>query len=261
MLGEIEDAVQVRVWGNPNAPTLLYLPGLHGDWTLIRGFRQAVADQVRFVELTYPRTLKWSLDDYSVAIESALTERGIHEGWLLAESFGSQIAWQMASRARLKVLGIILAGGFVRHPAKWGVRLASRVMGAISPGMLRRLFAFYAALGRIRYRKAPEVLEDLAAFVQRRTDLDRKASQHRLKLIHENDACEIVQSLSVPVFALSGLLDGIVPWIAVRPWLRRNCPALREYKILWAADHTVLATAPKSSATIVLNWLNCLRAE
>ena len=62
----MEEKLQLRVYGDASLPTLIYLPGMHGDWTLIGGFRNAVAGRVRFVEMTYPRTLTWSLDGSSV---------------------------------------------------------------------------------------------------------------------------------------------------------------------------------------------------
>ena len=63
---------EIRVHGEAGLPTLVYLPGLHGDWTLVGSFRHAVSGRVRFVEMTYPRTLAWSLDDYGREIEAAL---------------------------------------------------------------------------------------------------------------------------------------------------------------------------------------------
>ena len=51
------EELQLRIHGEASLPTLIYLPGLHGDWTLIGGFRHALGGRVRFVEVTYPRTL------------------------------------------------------------------------------------------------------------------------------------------------------------------------------------------------------------
>src|ERR1700743_3346198 len=110
----MEDKFLMRVYGDASTPTLIYLPGMHGDWTLIGGFRAAVAGKLRFVEMTYPRTLTWALDDHAAAIEEALAPHRIFDGWLLAESFGSQPAWAMLARGKFKAQGIILAGGFVR---------------------------------------------------------------------------------------------------------------------------------------------------
>ena len=58
------DQIQIRVHGEANLPSLVYLPGLHGDWTLISSFRAALVDKVRFVEIAYPRTTDWTLYQY-----------------------------------------------------------------------------------------------------------------------------------------------------------------------------------------------------
>src|SRR6266403_1635731 len=100
-------AVRLRICDPSSQPTLIYLPGLHGNWTLIGGFRDALAGRVRFVETTYPPTLKWSLEDYAAEVEAALAGHGIAEGWLLAESFSSQIAWPIIRRKRFQVNGLI----------------------------------------------------------------------------------------------------------------------------------------------------------
>src|SRR5947209_4789033 len=89
----MDEPLQIRIHGDAPLPTLVYLPGLHGDWTLVSSFRAAVAGRVRFVEFTYPRTLTWSLDDYAAAVEVALLNHGVQQGWLLAESFSSQVPW------------------------------------------------------------------------------------------------------------------------------------------------------------------------
>ena len=61
---------------------------------------------------------------------------------------------------------------------------------------------------------------------------------------------------TLPVFCLAGLIDPIVPWPLVRNWLKKNCPALREYKIIRRADHNVLGTASKASAEQILEWIS-----
>ena len=71
-LPPMEEKIELRVYGDASLPTLVYLPGMHGDWTLIGGFRSAILGKVRFVEMSYPRTLTWSLDDHAAAIENAL---------------------------------------------------------------------------------------------------------------------------------------------------------------------------------------------
>ncbi|HEY5911166.1 MAG TPA: alpha/beta hydrolase [Verrucomicrobiae bacterium] len=249
------ESLQVRIHGTPDKPTLVYLPGLHGDWTLVGSFRRALGGRVRFVELTYPRTLTWSLDEYAGVIGDALVRGGITSGWLVAESFGSQVAWALTSGPKFKTEGLILAGGFGRHPAPWGVWLAERLTGKVTPTLLTRLIHLYARVARLRYRHAVEVLDGMKEFCARRTDLDRRAAQHRLKLILRNDPRTYARKTTAPVYALTGLVDPIVPWLPVRRWLKRNCPTLCAERVIWHADHTVLASAPEAAADQVLRWI------
>jgi len=188
-------------------------------------------------------------------VEGALAERGIDRGWLLGESFGSQVLWALVARGRFQLEGVILAGGFVRHPMRWGVRLAERLCGGISLRLLTRILFGYAKVARFRYRKAPEVLGDLNEFISRRTELDRQAATHRLRLIAQNDPRPIARQTRLPVYALSGLIDPIVPWFWVRPWLKKNCPSLRQYTLIGSADHNVLGTGCQAAAEQVMRWI------
>ena len=280
----MEDELQLRIHGEASLPTLIYLPGLHGDWTLVGGFLQALDSRVRFVEITYPRTLEWSLDDYAAAIEAALAQNEIKSGWLLGESFGSQPLWALVGRASSRaadgtsicndesgssgasphrttengfhIEGVILAGGFVKHPMRQAVRLAERLTGRMSNALFIWIIFSYAKFAKFRYRHSPGTLSRIDEFVARRTDLDRRAAQHRLHLIAGFDPRLIARQTKLPVFGLSGILDPIVPWPHVRRWLKRNCPALRDYKIIKSADHNVLGTAPRQAASQVLEWMN-----
>jgi len=250
------EPLEMRVCGPGHAKTLIYLPGLHGDWTLVGSFRQALADQVRWVEITYPRTLSWSLDDYAQAVETSLAEHRVTHGWLLGESFGSQVVWSLLRRRKFACDGVILAGGFVRHPSRWRVRLAEWGLRRVSATTARRVLCAYGKVAHLRFRRAPEVVRGFSEFLSRRTLQDLRAAHHRVELIRESDYAQEARSLSVPLYALTGFIDIVVPWMGTRRWLRRHCPALREFKIIWHADHTVLASSPVRAARQIEDWLN-----
>jgi pimeloyl-ACP methyl ester carboxylesterase len=258
------EEIQVRIHdGNPGSPVLVYLPGVHGDWTLVASFRAAVSGRVRFVEFTYPRQPYWSLSDYAQAIEETLANNGIAKVWLLGESFGSQVAWELARRNQahdgapggLEIQGIILAGGFVRHPFITSVRAANWVWISTPLWFLSQFLKIYAAAAPYRHRHAPETLADLSEFVARRNVPDKIALGRRLDLIAENDPRPTAREFREPVYYLSGGLDPIVPWPWVRRWLRSECPGFREATILRRADHNVLGTEPKDSARSILAWI------
>jgi pimeloyl-ACP methyl ester carboxylesterase len=254
----MDEELQLRIHGAASLPTLIYLPGLHGDWTLIGGFRHAVGGKVRFVEFTYPRTLAWSLDDYAAAVETALAQNGITRGWLLGESFSSQVVWTMLARGKFSAQGVILAGGFVKYPLHRAVGLAEKITDRLSTAFLVWIIFGYAKVARFRYRRSPQTLAMIDEFVSRRTEPDRRAAQHRLHLVAQNDPRPIARQIRLPVFGLSGFFDPIVPWPLVRRWLNKNCPALRDYKVVRSADHNVLSTAPDQAAKQVLRWIDDL---
>jgi pimeloyl-ACP methyl ester carboxylesterase len=264
-----DDRLQVRVHGDPTLPTLIYLPGVHGDWTLVSSFRAAVTNHFRFVEFTYPRTEEWSLDDYAAGIESALRTNGITHGWLLGESFGSQVVWALLAReqaragakqeppsAAFKADGVILAGGFVRHPLPWGARCLGSATARTPQWCLKAGLLVYAQYARFRHRRAPETLGNIQEFVQRRQDPDdRRAMRHRLTLIAEHDPRSVARQTQIPVFALAGLVDPLVPNPGVWWWLKKNCPGYRASRMIWRGDHNVLGTAPKLAADQVERWV------
>ena len=256
----MDEKLQLRIYGDASSaralPTLVYLPGMHGDWTLIGGFRSHVLGRVRFVEMAYPRTLTWSLDDYASVIEEALAQQGITSGWLLGESFGSQLAWALLARGKFQAQGIILAGGFVRHPAHRFMRLMEKFTGMISGRIFVKIVFGYAKISRYRYRDSPETLASLDEFIGRRSPNDKQAAQYRLRLVARYDPRSIARNTKVPVYGLAGFLDPIVPWPLVRRWLKWYSPALRDFKVIRRADHNVLNTGVRESAQWVLKWMN-----
>ena len=253
----MEEKIQIRSHGPASAPALVYLPGTHGDWTLATSLRHALGDRVRFVEFTYPRTTTWTLEDYAQAVDGALLDHGITHGWLLGESFSSQVCWQMlASPSRkFQTEGVILAGGFARYPIRGALRLARWILGGLTSGQLNVVLRCYRVYALLRHWNSPEVRVMLDEFMARRTDEDRLAAVHRLDLIGANDLRPIARATRLPVFCLTGFVDPIVPWPFAHPWLRKNCPGFRERKIVWGADHNVLNMAPEISAETILRWM------
>jgi pimeloyl-ACP methyl ester carboxylesterase len=256
------EKLRLRVHGTAGQPALIHLPGLHGDWTLLAPFRHALRNRARLVETAYPREPDWQLGDYATAVESALLERGIASGWILGESFSSQVAWAFLERqqragdaARFRVEGLILVGGFVRHPWPWGVRLAHAVSQRASVRFIRRACALYARTMVKRFEHCPGATAEFAQFVENRAgDLDRHTITRRYLLIAGNHPAAIARMTQIPVYHLSGAWDPIVPWWHVRPWLRRHCPGYRTSRILWSGGHNILLSSPQESAEQILAW-------
>lgn len=248
-------SIDLRLPGDAAGPTLVYLPGLHGDWTLLGGFRRQLAGRVRLVEARYPRTTAASLEDYAAAMDSALAARGVTRGWLLAESFGSQVAWALLARPRhFQTVGLVLAGGFVRYPWRTAVRGCRGLFGRLPAAWLVGSMRAYARGLRWRLGRDADAAE-LEEFVQRRTEADRAAAIHRLRLIEAADPREVARRVTLPVFHLTAGIDVIVPWPPVRHWLRRHCPGYRATRVLTSADHNVLGGSPRRAAARIIEWM------
>lgn len=247
--------MQIRIQGDAALPVLIYLPGLHGDGTLVTSFRGAVSGKVRFVELAYPRTASASLEEYAAAVVARLKESGIEGGWLLAESFGSQVAWAVLNQGFFAD-GLILAGGFVRYPFPWGLRRVRSFCGRCGTVPLRAFLWCYRRYARLRHRNAPETLASIDEFVRNRMSPgDREAMTHRLDLIAASDPRPVAAATRIPVYSLTGFWDPIVFWGPVHRWLKTSCPAFRRDRVLFLADHNVLATQPVDSAGQILTWM------
>ncbi len=250
------EELQLRIHGDASLPTLIYFPGMHGDWTLVSRFRKQLLGKVRFVEFTYPRTLEWSLDDYAANIEIALAQNNITTGWLLGESFSSQIVWPLVARGNFQAQGIILAGGFVKHPFCCFIRLTRKIFGLSALSLL--VWTMYGFTKSVRrcfrlFRKSRPKTDE---FAERRTKLDSQAAVHRLHLIAESDPRATARATNLPIFYISGFIDPIVPWLFVQSWLKKNCPSLRATKIVSLADHNILGTGTEKAAAQILTWMN-----
>jgi len=263
--------LQLRIHDPESEPVLVYLPGLHGDWTLLAAFRQALTGRACLAEVTYPRRDDWSLDDYARVVEETLTARGINAGWIIGESFSSQVVWALIARVLRRqtsnidpakacpgfnLRGIILAGGFVRHPLPSCVRVAHHASRLIPMWLLKTLCQAWISAAARRHRECVQLAAELGEFVARRAnEQDRTAINSRYQLITANDLRPLARQTTVPVFHLSGAIDPIVPWWPVRRWLRRECPGYSGSQIIPRAGHNVLLDAPGESADQILDWI------
>jgi pimeloyl-ACP methyl ester carboxylesterase len=252
--------LEARFAPNAGKATLVYLPGIHGDWTLFASFRQLAAPSFQLFEVTYPRA-NWGLNDYSSALESELLNAGLSRVWLLAESFSSQVAWDLARRCAgadspLKIEGIILAGGFIRYPSAWRLSLAASLFRFAPALCWNLLFWIYGRYAIFRHRNAPETRAAVAEFIRRRTPEDLAAIEQRIKLVATNDPSATVRTVGCPVFLLAGGIDPIVPVRHVLKWLQQHCPSFAGHKVIRRADHNVLGTAPRQSLEQIISWIN-----
>jgi pimeloyl-ACP methyl ester carboxylesterase len=245
-------SVELRVHPG-KGPTLIYLPGLHGDWGLIGQFRRELGDAVRFVEFAYSKD-EIPLSELARHVHGALEREGIEDGWLLGQSFGSQVAWSLLERG-YAAEGVVLAGGFVKHPWPWGVALMRGIMGGLPAGVVKPAYTAYSAACNALARREPERAAEIMGFAQRRGAPEWRAAAWRLRLISTADPRPVARRTTVPVHYLGGGVDPLVPWPVVTRWLRAECPGYKGEKILPFSDHNILGSAPRESAAHILDWI------
>ena len=250
----------IRLDGDRSNPCLIYLPGVHGDWTLLTSFRDLAKEKFFVVQATYPRTLRWTIADYGREVSAAMERLGIRSGWVLAESFSSQVAWAWVKQAREKpdpfrFEGIILAGGFVKYPIPWLVRIVGAFFELAPWWLWKLLFWNYALYSTFRLRNAPASAGTVNEFIARRTKLDIAAMRHRLRLIEQYDPRAIAAEVPCPVYLLAGVIDPVVLTWPVLRWLRKNSPAFKAHRLIWPADHNVLGTEPMKSFDQIVRWI------
>lgn len=260
-----EEPLLIRIHGNPQGPTLIHLPGIHGDWSMVGDFRREAVKHLCFVEFTYPRTTTWTMDQYGEAILNSLVEHKITHGWIMAESFGSQVAWKLLELQRkcpeqFSPEGLILAGGFVQHMTLCGFKF----LGMNFKISIKGQFEILRYFGRIilnRCKKDPLMREDLKEFKKRRCQLDKDAVTHRLEIIAANDPRPVASTTHLPVYCMGGLVDLAVIFPHTRYWLWRHCPGYRggylmldpDLRVI-GSDHHVLGRG-KRAFKIMSAWM------
>ena len=68
--------------GNTQAPPIVYLPGVHGDWTPQVRARPLLSREFWLIETAYPRIDHWSINDFSRSLKQLLDRLGIGRRFL-----------------------------------------------------------------------------------------------------------------------------------------------------------------------------------
>lgn len=250
-----------RVSGPADSPVLVYLPGVHGDWTLMGELRALLAPHCRLIEIAYPHAASdWTLDDYAFRLAALFDRLALPPAHLLGESFGSLVAWEFTGRHPERVRSIILAGGFCASPGPFRVALGRLAAGLMPASLATRCAALYF---RLRWRSSPTVLSHAIAgpeesFPAMRTRRGWRAIRNRLQIIARTDLRSRLCTVNAPVLYLGGARDIIVPVRREIATLRRQLPSQTPFhsELLPRASHAILPARPAQTARIIIDWIN-----
>lgn len=251
----VPDSILHRLSGPEDAPVVVYLPGLHGDWTPLNRTRLHLSRHFRLVELSYPQRAEWDLADYADAAEERLTELGLGPVHLLGESFSSLVCWELLRRHPRRALSLTLAGGFCQPPHPRGLRLLALGFGVLPGALWNRGVEAYCMSLAWRARPVAGDAQQEPLFFAARGRRGLRAMRKRLAIIQSADFRSLLGELTLPVGYIGGGSDPIVPVRREIETLRRGLPAACRFRwrLVDGAPHPILPARPVECTRFIVD--------
>lgn len=244
-----------QVSGLESHPPVVYLPGVHGDWTPLERARSLLNRAHRLIEVAYPRVSHWTLSDFSHGLEHLLDQLGIHSAHLVGESFGSLVAWQFGLTHPGRVRSLVLVGGF-SQPPRFGVAgIASAALKVTPTAALETGIDLYVARKTKRGERRSH--DAGGPYPATRTDRGRLATANRMAIIQRADFRSHLGSVEFPVRYLGGTRDIVVPVRREVATLSRRLPAGCRFQseLVAGAPHPILASHPHPTTDQITRWI------
>lgn len=247
-----------RISGPAEAPAVIYVPGIHGDWTPLWRIREMLNRNFRLIELAYPHAAaNWTLEDYVARLRAALDRLELGGVHLLAESFGSLVGWGFCCRHPERVKTLMIAGGFCSTPGRALVALGDAALRLFPARLLDRVVDLYLVYLVRRGFPADAFRRREDFFPATRTPRGWAATHNRLRIIRDTDVRERLCELRLPVLYFGGARDVIVP---VRREIatieRRLHPQCGFHSVLYPqAPHAIIPARAKGVAGLIADWV------
>ncbi|MCH8204936.1 MAG: alpha/beta hydrolase [Candidatus Hydrogenedentes bacterium] len=246
-----------RIRGGEGAVPVVYLPGVHGDWTPQAAASVILAGAFRLVEISYPREPLWRLEDYASALVSLLDRLEIESAHVVAESFGSLVGWEFGLEHGSRVRSMVIVGGFCQPPGPRKVLLAKWGLSVLPTGLFEQGVDAYVAIRKHRGKlEHPEMEVDLP-YATVRTDLGRIATVSRFEIMCTSDYRHQLHEVLFPVRYIGGDSDLIVP---VKREIRTLSELLSEEagfqsRLIANAPHMIISSHPVETAGQIADWI------
>lgn len=256
-LRQLEHATALvhQATGDPDSPPILYLPGVHGDWTPQTRTRNIVSNDFHFVETAYPRVASWSIDDYAQALNDLLNQLGIESAHIVGESFGSLVGWQFGISEPKRVRSFTLVGGFSQPPRFRVAGAAAMALKTLPTTVLESAIDFYvarkSAMGQHR-----ETF-DSGAYPATRSDQGRQATARRMAIIQASEFRDRLGEIAFPVRYLAGAHDIVVPVRREIATLLSNLPPAADFQseLIPKGQHSIVSSHPAETAENIMRWV------
>lgn len=249
----------VQDTGPAPAPTIVYVPGLQGDWTLNWQIRPLLNRSNYLVELGYPHaSARWTLNDYVARLLEVFDRLELSSAHLLAESFGSLPAQLFCLRYPERVNTLILAGGVSSSPGMLKDLLVQIPM-RLTPEWFKTWFlTTHSDRNLARLGFPPNAFRCAGErFPAWRSWGGREAVLNRMRLVRHADLRPQLGELRLPVFYIGGAADRIVPVRQEIATYQRLLPMKDAFRgvILPGAPHPVIPARHQQVADLIEEWV------
>jgi pimeloyl-ACP methyl ester carboxylesterase len=247
--------------GDPQAPAIIYLPGVHGDWTPQVRARPILSRDFHFVETAYPRTHHWSIDDYARALKELLDDLGIDSAHIVGESFGSLVAWKFGIANPERFRSFTLVGGFSRPPRFRVAAAAAVALKSLPTNLLEAAIDLYVA-AKSAAGEHRETFQS-GAYPAARTVRGRRATANRMTIIQESEFQNHLQEIRFPVRYVGGARDIVVPVRREIATLGASLPPHCDFQsaLVAGAPHALIASHPEQTVQHILRWVRELEDQ
>ena len=257
MLDQLQGMVHQES-GERDGPPAIFLPGVHGDWTLLKRARPILADKLRLIEITYPRAGSWNLGEFSRALEDLMDVLELDSAHLIAESFGSLIGWQFGLECPSRVRSMVLVGGFCQPPGPQRIGLAKTALSLLPSFILEKGIDLYTSRRAFYLDFAYSDLGGMPIpYFATRSARGRRATVNRLSIIERADFRPHLNRIRFPIRYVGGANDQVVPVRREVETLKRRLPAECGFQshVIPGGRHAILASHPEPSARRIVDWV------
>ena len=220
---------------------LVLLPGLDGTGKLFKGLVEALSGSFETQVVSYPTNEITSYAQLAERLRSLFVDS--EAVVLIAESYSSPLAIQLAARNPPNLKGVVLCAGFVTGPAGALIRFASLL---IAPLLFRIPFPSRVARFWLLGREADTVLvESVQAAI---ASVNPRVLAFRVRDVLACDVRAELGQVGVPLLYIQATRDCLVRSRSFEE-IRRISPQAEKAEIV--GPHLILQQEPRSAAEII----------
>lgn len=227
--------------------SLVLLPGLDGTGALFSAFVEALPAECRVTKACYPTDKFLTYEELGEFVSALLPAQPYV---IIAESFSSPLAVQLASRNPTNLRGLVLCAGFIANPMP---RMASVAMIFASSAFFPAAPPEWVVRKYLVGNAPPDGL--IGRLNQAIGSVKRDVLLGRSRALIEINARAALSETRIPLLYLQGSRDCVVGDESVREIFAVRKDARLE---VIDAPHLVLQCAPRESAKAIVRFVNSL---